>query len=84
MPLSGTIVTDSMRTSRGKAFWNYRIVEAFQHNLFIYLADFNLNKIELIDKKDGDKIFEKGWGTTRKFEAIRIIISRKALKLGVN
>ena len=80
----GTILTDSEQTWDGKRFWKWRISEAFDKGLNVYLYDFSNHKIIKIEDNTHFRqaeLIHDIWGTTNKHKMKRMVISNKELPL---
>jgi CTP:phosphocholine cytidylyltransferase-like protein len=72
------LMSDSQQTETGRAFWEYRIVEAFERNLTVRMVDTNDKTfVELSSIDDLHSLSSKVWGTQNWFQRIILIIISK-------
>lgn len=88
LPLRGAVLSDSLHTPSGEAFWVKIIEESFDRNLGVYYLNFlpvnthvNREIIQLHDKNDfldltnpTNSVVRAPWGGHEKFEARRFLI----------
>lgn len=81
LPLTGSMMTDELQTSKGARFWTYLVRDAIKKNLFVYAIDLKNNSIikigalEFIELIKNDGI----WGRTKEHRTKRVIISLNQL-----
>jgi len=79
-----TVITDSNQTSDGQRFWDRRIVEALQQNLFVYYINLLPTReiVPITDYKQFQQLSndKEIWGNDPKHQARRIIITTTQLK----
>ncbi len=86
LPSFGALVADQIQTNRGMEFWQYAAQQAFKKDLFVYVLDRRSTPNQLVKLNDYTQVFSwqpQIWGTTEGHKRVFLVVSEKALSLGV-
>lgn len=85
LPRFKSIISDTMQTERGKAFWDYALAKAFQRNLYVYYFDRRNTPNKLVrmeNREDLKKYHSAIWGTDEGHLRTHAVISSVPLRIG--
>lgn len=77
---NGCVVSDRQQTENGERFWFRVMLEAFEKGYRIYYRDDVQKKTyEFSEISQVDKAVDKIWGSSGRFEAVRLVITKEKL-----
>jgi hypothetical protein len=81
--VKANLISDSIQTEYGKAFWLNRIAEAFDKNLCVYWVRIEGSSIKEVyrmgENARGVELLNKVWGDAVKMQEIRLLITKHPL-----
>ena len=80
LPTTQTIISDSMQTPEGKAFWWRRIHEAFSNGMYVYYINLTQPStfIKVSNAQELRAIDSASWGDHQRYQSSRVIITTKS------